>query len=251
MTPRHRVARLIDSATIMLAIAGIVVLGVRLVRHRPANVGRRPALLPVAALAPAAHDDSTAPFPSGQRLSRLQLFDLVHAGIAVGDSTPVVRVVVFADYGCGWCAAFDSTLTVVMARYPDLVGVVYEPLLLDTLASAPLDVQAAAFCAAEMGSFSRFHRVAYRNQSWVSAADGWRRIARSAGINDRGGFERCVLGDRYRANVLAITREARSLGFVTTPSEVIGSRPVVGNVSLAVMDSFVALAVADGRRAPQ
>lgn len=243
---RPKAARLLDKATIVVALVVIVVLTVRW-------YGRRPEIpqggaSETAALAEQVTSDSSEPLPSGRRLSRLELNDLSQTGIALGDTSAPVRIVAFGDYSCGWCAAWDSTLARLLERYPQHLVVAFRPLLLDTLAQGVIDVHAAAYCARDQGQFLSFHQAAFANQRLVGERRGWLAIADSARIADREMLERCVLSDKYREVVLASTREAHELGLRITPSSIVGRRLVVGSASFETVDTIIGGRLSELRR---
>jgi protein-disulfide isomerase len=248
VSDRARVVRLIDGATVVLvAAAAAVAIGRWANRARPITRKGGNAVTVAQGSPYAGLDDSTMPLPSGQRLSRLERHDLTVSGLSTGATAPIVEVVVYFDYECGWCAVYDSALRRIEARYPDVVAVVYKALIGDTLSPSVLDAHAAAYCAAAVHEFKAYHHAAMAHQNLVSYLQGWRQIARLAGIDDSGPFERCVLGDRFRPAVLESVREARSFGFQSTPSSIIGRFPAVGNLSYTTLDSLAGVALSEAR----
>jgi protein-disulfide isomerase len=242
--------RVIDGATVIGVIAIVAVLTTGWVRR--AIGAHREAVPPAADGAVALRrlaSDSSAPLPSGRRLSRLELRDLARSGELVGDSSAPIRIIVYGDYSCGWCAAYDSTLADVRRQFPDHVAVSYKPLLLDSTAAGVIDTHAAARCAADQGAFLRFHLAAFAHQGIVGQREGWREIARAASIPDLAALERCVLSDRYREAVLASTREAHRFGFASTPASIVGRQPAIGNLAPAVLDSLIGARLAELRLA--
>lgn len=249
LAQRPKAARLLDKATMVLVLAVIVVLMGRCGRGQRGNTP--PVISETGALASKPGetiDDSSELLPSGRHLTRLELHELGQSGLSIGDTSAVVKIIVFGDYSCGWCASWDSTLTNVLERYPHHVAVVFRPLLLDTLAQGLLDVHAAAYCARDQAQFLRYHRAAFANQRLVGRRLGWLAIADSAGMADRVRLERCVLSEKYRQVVIASTREAHRLGLQTTPSSIVGRRLVVGSASFGTVDTIIGERLSELRR---
>ena len=236
------VRRGIDRLTILAVVATIAIVVVRWFRHREHGITRA-----VPAVSAALLNDSTMPMPSGVRLSRLERYDMAASGITTGDTSAVVTLIVFLDYGCGWCSVFDSTVELVREHYPDLVRIVYKPILLDSLNSELLDVAAGSYCAQDLHSFLAYHRAVLSHQGWLADRNAWNRIAGTVPALDDRTLRRCVLGERYRARIRQNTREAVALGFMSTPSSIVGRRPIVGNASYGLLDSLVTLALSDNR----
>ncbi len=179
----------------------------------------------------------------GSTLTAAKLFELGRTGIAVGEPEPAATIIVFSDYGCGWCAEYSTTLARLLDKYPQHAAVVYKDFVLDS-AGPIFNVHLAARCANEQGVFRPFQDAAFRYQEIGRVRNGWRRLADSAAVPDLDALEECVRTERYAADVHRDRREARALGFTATPSSLFGSVKVSGSLTEAVADSLLAEEIA-------
>jgi len=176
-------------------------------------------------------------------LTGAELFELGRTGIMIGEPEPAASIIVFNDYGCGWCAEYSGTLSRLLDKYPHHVAVVYKDFVLDS--SGPIfTVHLAAPCAHEQGVFLAYRDAAFRYQDIGRVRNGWRRLADSAGVPDSAAFAACVLTERYAAAVRRDREEAKALGFTATPSSLFGAAKVSGSISDAIADSLIAEAIA-------
>src|SRR6185437_2837175 len=77
--------------------------------------------------------------------------DLLPHAIPLGDSSGAVKVIEFADFECPFCRRFDSTMHVVVARYPGQVSRYFVHFPLPTLHRFALPAARAAECAGRLG----------------------------------------------------------------------------------------------------
>jgi hypothetical protein len=66
-------------------------------------------------------------------------------------------------------------------------------------------------------------------------------------VGDLKQFQRCVLSERYQHLVDSLSRAANAMGFSTTPSSLVGRRPVIGYLGPESLDSLVATALRERR----
>ncbi len=176
-------------------------------------------------------------------LSGAELFELSRTGIAIGEEEPAATIIVFSDYGCGWCAEYSATLARLLEKYPQHAAVVYKDFVLDT-AGPIFQVHLAARCAHEQGVFRAFQTAAFQHQDIGRLRNGWRRIADIADVPDRSALEVCVRSERHASAVHRDRQEAHALGFTLTPSSLFGPVPVSGSLSDAAADSLLAIEIA-------
>jgi protein-disulfide isomerase len=177
------------------------------------------------------------------RKDRLSLADqsaLAAGPNRLGRSDPAVTIVVFFDYGCGYCKLFDDALRHLLTRFPDHVGVVYRSFL-PKMSQAAAMVHAAASCAADQGRFWAFDSVLFAHQRLSSYRSGWRTAADSSGIPDRRLFDACIESGRYLKAVESDTRLGVDLGVTGTPTSFVNGRRVVGSRDSLALDSLVAV----------
>jgi protein-disulfide isomerase len=138
----------------------------------------------------------------------------------IGASNPIVTLLVFADFQCPACKAFDeSAVKGLLARYPEEVGLVFRHLPLPNHPKAYIAARAAE-CAADQGHFWKFHDELYRNQAELDTL-AMNQLASAAGVMDTLKFKECV---QVTAVVSAIESDivlADAVGAGGTPTVII------------------------------
>ena len=169
-------------------------------------------------------------------------------GIAfAGPASAQLEIVEFADFECPVCAAFEPTLTNVIARYGDRVSRVFVhfPIPGHRFARA---AAVAAECAHEQGAFAAMKQVLYARQDSFGLRP-WTRYASQAGVSDLPRFESCVSNPQMVQRIERGVALAERLGFRGTPTIVLNGwaiNGILGDSALArAMDAILA-----GKRPP-
>ncbi|MGH7583809.1 MAG: DsbA family protein [Gemmatimonadales bacterium] len=160
-------------------------------------------------------------------------------GERVGPPEADVVLVVFSEYACGHCIAFEPTLEHLRARFPDHVAVVYRHFL-PMMERGTLRIHLAAECAADQGRFAEYNHAVFAHASLMSTRNGWLRLGDSAGIPDMARFVGCTRAETDRARIDHDNQVATSIGVIGTPTTFINGLRVVGEVPFAMLDSMVA-----------
>lgn len=131
-----------------------------------------------------------------------------------------VRLVVFSDFACGYCADLPNTLRKLRAAFPNdlLIGFRYFPAT-DARSVAAAE---AAECAARQGKFWAFHDALFAQGGILDEA-ALRKAAKAAGL-DETAFAECSRSREGRAAVEASAQDAASLGIEGTPSIFLNGR---------------------------
>ena len=141
---------------------------------------------------------------------------LVVAGRAIGDPGGIVTVAVFTDFECPYCRRMDSTLAVLVARFPGKVSqvVMHLPLSQHRYARPA----AVAFeCALRVGHAEQMHRALYGSQDSLGKLS-WAQYGARAGIRDTTAFAGCIAADSQPSMVVAGQQQARALKVSSTPT---------------------------------
>jgi protein-disulfide isomerase len=180
-----------------------------------------------------------------------EFFGLLETGQWIGSKSAPVLILVYSDYKCGFCKELNSTLEVLLRRYPQHVAVVVKSFV-DPATLKHYKVPLGAECAAAQGVFAAYHAAAFRNSHVLEYSEGWRLLGDSAGVPDRAAFTRCVQAARYASRVVDEYEEATRLGVAVTPTSFVNGQIVVGAAPLETLDSLVASHFPDRRvRAPR
>ncbi len=162
-------------------------------------------------------------------------------GRVLGDPTAPVLVVVWGDYQCPACAAFEQQLfPQLLERYVANGRVRWEFRDLAFIGRESLRAAEAASCAEEQGKFWEYHVGLYAN--FVGANRGGysdarlKELASLLGL-DVTAFETCLAGGRYTVRVQEAVQQALDAGVQATPSfSVNGSPPF----TISRLDDLVA-----------
>jgi len=159
-------------------------------------------------------------------------------GRVEGDPDARVRILEFSDFQCPFCQRFhDEISPLLRAEFIESgqASIEYVPMLLLGTDSQPANE--AALCAADQGRFWEMHDILFLRQS-PSHNDGTfsrdnlksyaREIEAAAGGLDVARFDECLDSEEKRAEARELDAQARALGVSSTPSLLIGGRPLVG-----------------------
>lgn len=157
-------------------------------------------------------------------------------GILVGQPTAPVHVVVYEDFQCPYCKAFESTSADTLKQYvaAKKISVEYRPIaLLDqnsTTQYSTRSLNAAACVTAQGGSaaFLKFHDLLYANQPAEGSAgltdSQLIQYAAQAGASGST-VQLCINNLKYRAWTVGATDAFSKAGFSGTPTVTINGQP--------------------------
>jgi protein-disulfide isomerase len=136
-------------------------------------------------------------------------------GPSKGPAHARVTIVEFSSFQCSYCRKALATLEKVFEKYPDDVRLVFRYFALRGQGGA-YPAAEAALCAEEQEQFWPYHDLLFANPRALKNEDllGY---AEELGL-DLERFEQCVAEGKYRGQIEADTREARSLGVSGTPA---------------------------------
>ncbi len=159
-------------------------------------------------------------------------------GRVEGDPGARVRIVEFSDFQCPFCQRFhDEVSPLLRAEFIEsgLASLEYVPVLVLGADSQPANE--AALCAADQDRFWEMHDILFLRQS-PTHNDGTfsrdnlksyaREIEAAVGGLDVERFDQCLDSEEKRAEARELDAQARARGVSSTPSVLIGGRPLVG-----------------------
>jgi len=175
-------------------------------------------------------------------------FRLTSSGDSVGQSDADVVIVVFSDFTCGHCAAFQSTLETLMKRFPDEVLLIYKHFS-PAGTGGTLRLDLAADCAGDQGRYLAYASAAFGNPMLAGSRDGWMQLADTARVPDMTRFVACTKSEQRRDRIDRAIEEAGALRVTGTPTSFINGVRIVGDLPLATLDTVVAFEL--GRLRPR
>ena len=157
-------------------------------------------------------------------------------------SAPVV-ITEWFDYQCPACRTYSLSREPEIERlYVDTGKVRFVSRNLPFLGPESFLAAEAAECAADQGRYWAYRTLLF--QRWrgenvgAYSVENLKRLASELGL-DRGRFDACLDGGKYREAVLAEVREGSALGVRATPTFFINGRPISGVPSVERMGSLI------------
>lgn len=142
-----------------------------------------------------------------------------------GPADAPIKVVLFGDYQCAFCAKLDRTLRELERRRPDKLQVAFKQFPLPFHERAALAAE-AALAAGAQGKYTQMHELLFENREALDRAS-LDRYATSLGI-DMSRFKADLDGHRFAAAVAADMEEGTRLGVQGTPFAFFNGRPLSG-----------------------
>lgn len=143
-------------------------------------------------------------------------------GRIIGDASAPVKVIVFSDFQCPYCARFAlDTWPRLKDEYGDEIAMVvrYWPLNIHENAFAAAQ---AAECAHRAGRFSEFHDLLFVKQDSIGAKP-FEEYASEAGVADVEQFRACNMDSTSIAIIEQGIAHAEALGLKGTPSVIVNN----------------------------
>ncbi|MFF4455776.1 DsbA family protein [Streptomyces goshikiensis] len=172
--------------------------------------------------------------------------------LAVGRADAPVVLIEYSDFKCGYCGKFardtepelmkkyveDGTLRIEWRNFP-IFGA-------DSEAAAK-----AAWAAGQQDRFAAFHTAAYAEGSKEKGFGRARlvELARQAGVPDLDRFEKDMAGEPAAEALRKDQEEGYRIGVSSTPSFLVGGRPIAGAQPLDAFESAIAEAKAQAEAA--
>jgi protein-disulfide isomerase len=154
-----------------------------------------------------------------------------------GPGDAPVKIVVFSDFQCPFCARMPPVLEEVRARHPQKVAVSYRHLPLDMHEQA-FAAAVASECAARQNRFWPYHDLLYENQKRLASAP-WDSLAAAAGIPNREAFGACVEQEDTTEQVRSDRQRALDLGVDSTPTVIVNGSMRGGALSIEALEAQV------------
>jgi protein-disulfide isomerase len=185
--------------------------------------------------------DTRSLYSNGVDPSEIKAPGVGNPGHRRGAGEPLVRIVEFSDFECGYCARAVDTVKTVMGDYGDRVGLSYRHFPLGATTKL---VAEAAEAAAVQGKFWEFHDAVFAAPARTDRAA---LIGHAATVGlDVERFTRDLDERRHARTVAVDAAEGAALGVTGTPTFFINGRPMVGapteSALRAVIDEELATA---------
>lgn len=184
-------------------------------------------------------DSRPGPAPAAAGARRLAPGQDLASGIRVlGRADAPVKLVVFSDFQCPFCAGFHQAVQRVRARHPDRVALAFRHLPLDAIHPHARAAALAAECAGEQGRFEAYADALFAQQDAIGSK-AWRRFAAETGVPDVQSFDDCVAQRRWAGKVEQDARLAAEMNIEVTPTFILNGTLIPGTAAEADLERWV------------
>lgn len=162
---------------------------------------------------------------AGTAVDPNRVYAVTTEGPALGAQEPLVTIVAFEDFQCGYCKRFrDQTLPQIIQTYGDRVRFVYRDYPI--LGPASVDSALAGACAHDQGRFWEFHDHFYADQSLLTRENF---IARATELDmDVETFTTCYDTRQHEPTIVEDLVEGQQLGITGTPTFFVNGKILIG-----------------------
>lgn len=165
-------------------------------------------------------------------------------GHLLGRPGAPVRMVVFSDFQCPFCAAAVEEIDRLSAESGGRVAVAFRHFPIESIHPHAFAAALAVECAAEQGRFREYHDALFAAQALIGTR-AWEEFAVDAEVPSVEDFRTCVVEERFASRVRADMAAGEAAGVTGTPSFVYDGKMGVGAPGL---DALGSLALKHARR---
>ncbi|WP_338931394.1 thioredoxin domain-containing protein [Streptomyces netropsis] len=235
-TPARRLAAI---GAVLALVVALVAAGIAIGKNAGGS-GKREAS---ASAEPAADPQQSAYDEAEKATSRRKDGD----PLALGRTDAPVVLVEYADYQCSYCGRFTrETQPELIKKYVDEGVLRIEFRNFPIFGKDSMRAARAAWAAGQQGRFPQFHHELFAKlrKGDALAEDKLVEMARTAGVSDVDRFREDMNGSASEAAVKKDQEEGYALGVQSTPSFLVGGRPVAGAQPMSAFEAAIAQAKA-------
>lgn len=151
------------------------------------------------------------------------------AGNRIGAPAAPIVIIVFSDYQCPFCRAFDESVGRLVRENPGRVAAVFRNYPLEGIHPFAYRAALRAECAQEQGKFAAMHELLFAMRDSLGTLSESQFASRS-GVSDVGRFVACVTERRYAPRIASDVRAAGELQVRVTPTAIVDGRLVEGAI---------------------
>jgi len=146
----------------------------------------------------------------------------------IGELSAPVKIIVYSDFECPFCADFSNTVKTIAKDFGDKVVIAYRHFHLMTSHVNALAAAIASECAAEQGKFWEMHDKLFEDNiaNRMSSAQ-FKKAAKELSLN-LAKFNKCLDTEKYKDKVINDMMEARSAGVLGTPHTFLNGQALPG-----------------------
>lgn len=149
--------------------------------------------------------------------------DIKAHGQQLGDAAGKTEIVVFSDYQCPFCRAFDSTLAAVQRERPHDLSIRMRQFPLESIHPYARAAALASECAGRQNKFAEYHRALFAKQDSIGHLP-WTTLAYVAGVTDTVRFAHCMASGETNDRVAEDLKAGEKLNLSGTPTVFINGK---------------------------
>lgn len=156
-----------------------------------------------------------------------------------GDKDAKVVIVEFSDFQCPFCAKGADLLKKIKQKYGKKVKVAFKQFPLPFHNHAE-QASVASLCANEQSAdyFWKMHDEMFANQETALDPEGLKKTAKKLGLKTEA-FEKCLVENKYLAQVKADIEEGKKVGVKSTPTFFVNGQLVSGAQPIEVFAEII------------
>ncbi len=154
-----------------------------------------------------------------------------------GPTTAKVKIVIFSDFQCPFCARGKTRVDEIVAKYHDKVAIYFREFPLESIHPMAFHAAEASLCAKDQGKFWQYHNSLFDNQAALAEKD---LIKRAVDLKmDEKAFTECLKSGKKAADIRKDMEEAQKVGVNSTPSFFVNGFPVRGAQPIEVFSEII------------
>jgi protein-disulfide isomerase len=153
-----------------------------------------------------------------------------------GPADAPVKIVIFSDFECPYCARMVPAVNEILKKYPGKIRVAFRDFPLDFHANARKAAEASR-CANDLGKFWAYHDRLFEQQDKLGEKD---LLEHAKALQlDVAAFEKCLQSGKHKDSVERDYKDGGGLGVTGTPAAFINGMMLSGAQPLSAFTSII------------
>jgi protein-disulfide isomerase len=142
---------------------------------------------------------------------------------SIGDKGALIKIIIYSDFECPFCARFESTIKKIKSEFGDKVLIVFRHFPMRFHAQA-MTAALVSECASEQEKFWEMHDKLFENNVNKNLnAEQFKKDAENLGLNMKK-FNLCLEKEKYREEIEKQKEEGTRSGVTGTPTIFINNK---------------------------
>ncbi|NOT07105.1 MAG: thioredoxin domain-containing protein [Gemmatimonadales bacterium] len=163
---------------------------------------------------------------------------LFEGGSVMGPIGAPIRILVFSDFQCPFCAEANTSLARLRAAFPGQVAVIHRHFPLESIHPYARAAARAAECAGAQGRFEVYQDALFAAQASLPSQP-WDSLARVSAVPDSAAFARCHAASLFDERITRDLKLGRAIGVNGTPTFIFDGKMVAGAPAVQLIEKWV------------